>query len=200
MTRRRAIDVEPRERVERELQHRHRVLGGARDVVVAHARQPVAAARLRRLVRDLLHLVADALEVVDDLADRQHHPQVDRRRLPLGDDLRALLVDADLQLVDRRLVGADGVEQARSRRPAPSASIARVSCFSTMPPIDSTPERIASISASNCLFVWSLMSIPPGSLAEAAGDVVLGFLARGLAGRSGRSRRTRSARPGTCTR
>ena len=38
-----------------------------------------------------------------------------------------------------------------------SAEIARVSCFSTMPPMDSTPERMASISASNCLLVWSLI-------------------------------------------
>jgi len=35
----------------------------------------------------------------------------------------------------------------------PSASMARVSCFSTMPPIDSTPERMPSISTSNCLLV-----------------------------------------------
>jgi hypothetical protein len=30
-----------------------------------------------------------------------------------------------------------------------------------MPPMDSTPERIASISASNCLLVWSCaMGVP----------------------------------------
>src|SRR5664279_3269711 len=61
-------------------------------------------------------------------------------------------------------------------------TIARDSCVSTIPPIDSTPLRMASISASNCLCVCSviLFSRSCRGSAEAAGDVILGFLALGL--------------------
>ena len=109
--RRRTLDIEPRKCVERMLEHRERVGGGASDIVVANARQLIAAARLRRLVRDLLDLVAAPFEIVDDLAHRQHHAQVHGGGLAPRDDLRALLIDVDLQLIDRRLVGADCVEQ-----------------------------------------------------------------------------------------
>ena len=75
--------VEPREGVERHLQHvararrrRGRRRSGARGAELVGAADP------RRLVGDLLHLVADALELVDDLGDHQHEAQVDRRRLP----------------------------------------------------------------------------------------------------------------------
>ncbi len=84
-----------------------------RGVEVAHAREALAAARAGRLVGNLLHLVADALEVVDDLGDGQHHPQVDGRRLAPRDNLRALLVHRDLQLVDRGLALADRVDAPR---------------------------------------------------------------------------------------
>ncbi len=59
----------------------------------------------RRLVGDLLYLVADTLELVDDLGDHQHEAQVDRGRLPPGDDLAAHLIEIDLHLVDLLLVG-----------------------------------------------------------------------------------------------
>src|SRR3954452_18322048 len=78
----------------------------------------------------------------------------------------------------------------RSTSDAFSTWIARWSCVSTSPPIASTPERIASISASNCLDVCSFMNFLEGSArmlaarmrcpsAEATGDVILGFLALG---------------------
>jgi hypothetical protein len=38
-----------------------------------------------------------------------------------------------------------------------STTIARASCVSTSPPIESTPLRIASISVSNCLCVCSVI-------------------------------------------
>ena len=107
----RRVGVEPREGVERRLQHRAHGLERARDVVVAKLREAAAAARLLRLERHLLRLVADPLEVVDDLGHGHDHPEVDRRRLPLRDDLRALLVDLHLHPVDRLLVGADLVDQ-----------------------------------------------------------------------------------------
>jgi hypothetical protein len=46
------------------------------------------------------------------VTDRQDHAQVDGRRLATGDDLRALLVDVDLQPVDLALVRADRIHQA----------------------------------------------------------------------------------------
>src|SRR5512139_2837735 len=68
-----------------------------------------------------------------------------------------------------------------SRSSAPRASIARLSWRSTSPPMESTPPRIASISASNCFEVWSLIAVSRARRsAEAAGDVVLGFLAARL--------------------
>jgi hypothetical protein len=79
-------------------------------VVKADAAQRVATAELRRLVGDLLRLVADPLELVDDLRDHQDETQVDRRRLPPGDDLAAELVEVDLHLIDGLLVGADLVD------------------------------------------------------------------------------------------
>src|SRR3954454_22451469 len=58
--------------------------------------------------------------------------------------------------------------------------MARESCVSTSPPMASTPVRICSISASNCLCVCSFMFASPRRSTEAPGDVVLGFLAPGL--------------------
>src|SRR5512147_2318826 len=67
-------------------------------------------------------------------------------------------------------------------------AIARPSWVSTTPPIERTPLLIVSISASNCLYVCSLIAVLPGGRgrrssptgiarsAEATGDVVLGFL------------------------
>src|SRR6266550_1780869 len=64
------------------------------------------------------------------------------------------------------------------------AAMARAICVSTRPPINSTPERMPSISTSNCLEVCSftlrLRDSRGGQSAEAAGDVILGFLAFGL--------------------
>jgi hypothetical protein len=45
---------------------------------------------------DLLGLVAHALEVGDGLADAHDQAQVARRRLALGDDMHAHVVDLDL--------------------------------------------------------------------------------------------------------
>src|SRR5450432_3530569 len=49
----------------------------ASDFVEANIRQPLGALHLLCLVGDLLDLVRGALELVDDLDHRQHHPQVD---------------------------------------------------------------------------------------------------------------------------
>ena len=81
------------------------------SIVIAKLRKAAAACRLLGLEHDLLRLVADPLEIVDDLGDGHDHPQINRRRLALRDDLRALLVDLHLHPVDRLLVGADGVDQ-----------------------------------------------------------------------------------------
>jgi hypothetical protein len=59
---------------------------------------------------DFLDFVADALQLVD-LDHRQHHPQVDRRGLPFGDDLAALLIQVDLHLIDRQFVGGDRIDE-----------------------------------------------------------------------------------------
>ena len=103
-------DVEPRERVERELQRLPRPRGCAAYVEVPDLRESLVLHRVRRATRDLLHLVADPLEIVHDLGDGQDHAQVDRSRLTPGDDHAALLVHVDLHLVDHLLVGADRVE------------------------------------------------------------------------------------------
>src|SRR5438477_3664793 len=71
----------------------------------------------------------------------------------------------------------------RSRSGDLSEAIARAICVSTSPPIDKTPERMPSISTSNCLEVCSFTR---GSIhevvrsTESAGDVVLGLSAAGL--------------------
>ena len=57
---------------------------------------------------DLLRLVADALEIGDDLADAEYQAQIGGGRLATGDDVRAVVVDGLFQLVDP-LVGLDDV-------------------------------------------------------------------------------------------
>ena len=61
--------------------------------------------------RDLLGLVADALQVRDRLADRHDETQVSRRGLALDDDVAAIVVDPDLVLVDASLVRNHLVDQ-----------------------------------------------------------------------------------------
>ena len=102
--------IKARKGIECKLEHFLRPSGGTGNIEVAHLRQPAVATGLNGLVGDLLDLVRNALQVVHDLGDREDHPQVDRRRLPLGDDLAALLVHVDLHLVDLQLVGANQVE------------------------------------------------------------------------------------------
>jgi hypothetical protein len=59
--------------------------------------------RLRH-ARDLLGLVADALQVGDDLADSHDQAQVARRGLALDDDVVARAVDRDFVAVHAALV------------------------------------------------------------------------------------------------
>ena len=73
------------------------MFGGARDLVDS---APSRAARGRCICCALyaIFLISSPMRSssLTILTDRQHHAQVDRRRLALGDDLAALLVDADL--------------------------------------------------------------------------------------------------------
>ena len=50
-------------------------------------------------------------KIGDGLDDRDHEPQVARRRLAPGDDLVALLVDGDFELIDLGIVPDHGVAE-----------------------------------------------------------------------------------------
>jgi hypothetical protein len=102
-----------------------------------------------RGARDLAGLVADALEVGDHLDRRHHGAQVVRGRLAAHDQVAAGVVELDFELVHglvvgHHLVGLLGIADAE-------ASSASSNWVSTMPPISSTLERIASSSWSYCL-------------------------------------------------
>ena len=148
----RRVDVEAREGVERAAQHARARLRrrGARRRMRGSGCRPPRSWMLLRHARDLLRLVADALEVGDGLGDGEDQAQVVRRRLALDDDLAAVAVERDLHAV-HLVVGGDHVVDQRAVAARSSASSARRICDSTSPPISSTRERIASSSASNCL-------------------------------------------------
>ena len=100
----RAAHVQAREGVERLAQHLHRDLGGMADRREALRGMRALLVDALGHARDLLGLVADALEVGDDLADRHDQAQVARRRLALDHDVVDGAVDRDLVAVDARVV------------------------------------------------------------------------------------------------
>ena len=61
--------------------------------------------------RDFLRFVADALQVSDGLDHRHHHAQVTGRRLALGNDVCAVVVDANFQRVHAMIIGDDLISQ-----------------------------------------------------------------------------------------
>ena len=60
-----------------------------------------------RRLRDVDGVIAHPLEVVGDLERRGEHPEVARHRLLEAEELDALLLDLDLERVDRTVAGDD---------------------------------------------------------------------------------------------
>ncbi|HMS79605.1 MAG TPA: hypothetical protein PKC20_08750 [Burkholderiaceae bacterium] len=108
---RRRARVLPHERVDRAVQHLDDDLRHPADRLEGH-RQP-AVREGARLQRDLLGLVADPLEVVDRVDDRDDLPQVHGDRLAQRDHPVAAQVGLDVQLVDDALVLEHLGEQAQ---------------------------------------------------------------------------------------
>jgi len=119
--------VQARERVQRLAQHLDRDLRGVADRREALRVVPALLVDALGHARDLLGLVADALQVGDDLADRHDQAQVAGRRLALDDDVVAGAVDGHLVAVDARVVlddlrdqrgvaGAEGLDRGEDLR------------------------------------------------------------------------------------
>ena len=88
------------QRVERALEHRPGAVGHHGAAVAAPAPAAVEQARSARLAM-FVRQVADALQLAVDLDHGDDEPQVAGHRLVQGQDLEALLLDLDLDLVDQ---------------------------------------------------------------------------------------------------
>jgi hypothetical protein len=109
---RRDLRLETGEPVERPPQHLDHQCCHALDLRHAGARalgEPEAPGN----ERDLLRLVADALQIGEGLVDHHQEPQVVRRRSAARDHLGARLVDVALELVDARLVADHAADKRR---------------------------------------------------------------------------------------
>ena len=119
----RRIDVEPGERVERVTEHRAHELAEVAEVLPVARHLVVARDQVDREASELLGLVADALEIGDDLDDGDDEAKVGGGRLAPGEHLGAVLVDLDLERVDLVIVLRDdgpeiGIGLEQRRQPA----------------------------------------------------------------------------------
>src|ERR1700722_14286772 len=110
--RERQFGVEPRKGIERIVQHLADHFAEIAQFPVAVCR-PLAHRQARGDGRDLLALIADALQIRDGLEDHDDKSQVRRRRRAGGQNAAAVLIDRALELIDAQLFLRDLDDQAR---------------------------------------------------------------------------------------